>query len=175
MKVLIQDGTHASQVRFAILMELEHSRFECDVRTTANSKGVTIHMIRKREAEPYCGSHPAECEVGTVRYAKGQEPKAPKAKFLEGLDWVEFNDRLNDALDKIACDANASSAICIIRKGILRRTHYGFHVENNGGRDTNEWNKDEDDGHWQNWCGEVAPASSYPQGTPGSYEREVKV
>jgi hypothetical protein len=138
------------------------SRFDCSVDVKSN--GIEVRNIRLKESKLYCGSHPAECENTLIKPRKG--------KFLEGADWVEFNDTLNDVLDMWQVSANVKSMICIIRKDTRRRTHYGMHAESNlGGRVFNEWNLDESDEHYADYIGKSAPASTYPEGTPGLYER----
>lgn len=50
---------------------------------------IYVKPIRLKEAKPYCGQHPGECQLGATR----------KARYLEWEDWVEFNNLVNNVLD----------------------------------------------------------------------------
>jgi hypothetical protein len=89
-----------------------------------------------------------------------------KRDYLEGTDWVVFNDRINDVLDRLNVNAYAASAFCVIRRGRLRRLDY-FQ-----GRRGNEWARV--GRYYENYCGQVAPPSDYEDGTPGLYQWENK-
>ncbi len=89
---------------------------------------------------------------------------------LEGLDWVDFNDRLNDVLDALGISADVYSSVCNIRQGFNRRTVYNY--ESRGFQ--NIWLKTGDQYDYMNAIGRVAPASDYPSGTPGLYTRRRK-
>lgn len=139
------------------------SRFTCEVRVVHRKRvpnRITIHNIRLKEAKIYCGSHPYACDIEGGR----------KAKYLEGADWVEFNDRLNDILDRLEVSADVKSAVCILRKGTRRRTHYDGFLRNAFINEF-QWHMDTHDDNYMDYCGVVAPASYYPLGTPGLYER----
>ena len=91
-----------------------------------------------------------------------------KAKFLEGADWVEFNDMLNNICDKLGISANISSSVCIVRKGNLRRTIYGsYRLRPHGNY---QWNYNEKDEAWLDNLYGGAMISDFPEGTPGIYE-----
>ena len=125
---------------------------------------IRISNIRLKESKKWCGSHPAQCDVPATR----------RATFLEGADWVEWNDRLNDLLDSMNVSANVRSAVCILRKDVRRRTHYGMYYQAPlGVVQRTEWNEDEDYRYYEDYRGRIAPASYYPEGTPGLYERKV--
>jgi hypothetical protein len=162
MKIKLIEGSRAilwNNVRFF----LENSRFtgELEDASTTRHYVIKIRNIRLREKKPYCGNHPAMCEnTGETRR---------KGTWLEGADWVEFNDSLNDICDRENISADIRSSICILRKGRERRMEYGYRQVND--RFT-EWNLDDEDSY-ENWCGkeELAPASEFPFGTPGLYLR----
>ena len=118
-----------------------------------------IKNIRLRESRKYCGNHPNACEIGGG--------PSRKAKYLEGADWVDFNDMINDILDALAVDANVGTAVCKIRKNKSRRTYYGSYSHGFNW----QWNMDEDDDCYENFIHRPSPNSEYPFGTPGVYER----
>jgi hypothetical protein len=64
----------------------------------------------------YCGNHAGPC--------RNTGKKHRKMNYLEGLDWVFFNDMVNDALDSIQHCGDVESSVCKIRKGICRRMLY---------------------------------------------------
>ena len=92
------------------------------------------------------------------------------AKYLEGLDWVEFNDRINDVLDSLNVNARVYTSVCEIRRGTERRIHYGSHPIPGNYMGLTEWDKVGEDSDYEDYCGRIAPESTYPFGTPGEYE-----
>lgn len=160
MKISIKDDTNKHDIVDAINKEFVGTRFTMDIE--AKNSIVNIKNIRLKESKEYCGNHPNACEIQVV----GRKNR--KAKFLEGADWVEFNDRLNDVLDRLYVNANVNSAICNIRIGYDRRVQYDSHWNFNQW----EWDRNGFPNHYESWThGERAPSSIYPEGTPGSYER----
>jgi hypothetical protein len=139
------------------------SRFTAEINTPAKGK-VKISEVRLRQSKSYCGNHPKACEnTGTHR-------KHPKNKILEGADWVEFNDLLNDVMDANNIEANIQSSAVIIRKGRLRRIHYD--AQNFVGNAW-QWDKDAPDWCWEDHMGNPPNgASKFPLGTPGIYNRK---
>jgi hypothetical protein len=142
---------------------LRESRFFIDTRASClggtggitirhNSRRVWIVLngIRLRAAKGYCGNHAGPCRVTGKKHQRN--------RFLEGLDWVSFDDMLNDALDSIHHDGNVESAVCVIRKGRRRRVDYY-------GRDGGEF--DRDTNAFEDYCGRLAPPSEHQRGTPG--------
>lgn len=123
---------------------------------------VDIPKVRLRAPKEFCGNHPAACEVGNPHHRKG--------RHLEGADWVQFNDELNNILDRMNVSARVQSAQVILRKGPVRRTHYGHRYPGQGNA---EWLKDSD----REWDWEDAratrphPISTFDEGTPGIYRR----
>lgn len=159
MKIVVQDGTRVGDIKTALGHAMDLSPFTCEVRIKSE-KIVTLHNIRLKHKKRYCGSHPNFCEVEGGRMGT----------WLEGADWVAFNDLLNDVLDILDVKANVSSTICILRKGKLRRIHYGSH-ETGLVNQPYEWNRDEDDSNYEYHCLGGAPDSTFPDGTPGMYIR----
>lgn len=165
MEIRLIDGSDPNVVQIAIHRDFKNSRFTMDVETIHRPKvsRVKIRNVRLKESKKYCGNHPSSCDIRPNGHTM-------TAKFLEGLDWVEFNDRINDTLDRLGIAANAQSSVCIIRKGNNRRIKYDYYLHPSNALP--EWNKDEGDAYYKNYTGKVAPASDYPVGTPGSYERK---
>lgn len=138
-----------------------HSRFKAEVVITGSY--LSVKQIRLKESKEYCGNHPIACEVTPGNNLR-------KANYLEGADWVEFNDLLNDVCDWFGVSANIRSAVCIVRKGVARRTHYGY-VSTGRINTPWEWSLDEEDKFYLDYCGNFSPDSSFPDGTPGIYDR----
>lgn len=131
-----------------------------------------LSKIRLRESKPYCGNHAKACERSTLDAILGGRPHR-RSKYLEGADWVEFNDRLNDAMDRFGVSCSIRSSDCWIRKGTLRRIAYDAKtfvgVPGNG-----EWRWDRD-ACPEDWVEakdlpEDFRASWFPEGTPGIHE-----
>lgn len=141
---------------------IDDSRFKCNIEHVTVQR-IKLKMIRLKSSKEYCGNHPDSCEIETGPSRKGN--------FLEGRDWVEFNDMLNDLCDDLGVEANIASSVCKVRKGSLRRIYYGSHLPNQFTRQT-AWNKDEPDHCWDNYIGQAHPNSSFPEGTPGIYKGE---
>jgi len=136
-----------------------HSRFTCETIPVGKTI-VKIANIRLRENRKYCGSHPNACEFG--------RGPSRSLKYLEGSDWVEVNDTVNDIMDALGVDANISTSVCIVRKNLKRRNFYGSHMVGFNW----QWNYDEEDDCFENHVGNsYASNSEYPFGTPGLYER----
>ncbi len=161
MRITIKDDTSIHDVSDALYNLRNNFRFTFEWEFVGN--GIKIKNVRLRDKKLYCGNHPAECEVNFA----GVEPRQRMGPWLEGLDWVEFNDRINDILDELNTSANVFTSVCKIRKDTRRRIFYGYHRL----AFNTEWNKDEDDSCYEDWCGKEAPASEYPFGTPGLYKR----
>lgn len=151
-----------------------HSRFTATVSSRNHyryNECIEIRNVRLIKAKPYCGNHPNACVV-TFR-----EKRHNKSKFLEGADWVEFNDFVNDQLDALNASADVFSSpqevrgLLWIRRGTKRRLRYeskpifgGFgvlgHVWLNG-RVGEEL--------FEDWRLKESPRSEFPDGTPGQY------
>lgn len=153
----IKSGQSPSDIHFAIYHALRNGgRFTARVDCHRNK--VTIHEVRLTYNKEYCGNHPLPCPV-----RPGPHQKHKRLKYLEGADWVAFNDMLNDVLDSLGVVCDAGSGLVTIRKQGARCTYYasfsptGFF---------NEWVKDS--GHFENHIGTNKHVqAAYPSGTPG--------
>lgn len=146
---------------------LEVSRFSADVsvQDTRVSQVVRIVNVRLRQGKAHCGNHPNACENGGTRE---EEQPHRKSKYLEGADWVEFHDLVNDLLDRLHLSARFESSQMIMRIDCERRTYYGS-IRPPFGQGW-IWDKKGDSDDFQNFCGESAPDSTFPEGTPGQYK-----
>lgn len=164
MLISIKSGHTLQDVEGAIHRAFSESRFKIGEIDWKGPTVLNLKMIRLKQSKRYCGNHPNACDIEGGRMGN----------FLEGADWVEFNDRLNDVLDSLHVSAFVrSDRIVICRKGFERRVVYTSHPLQFNGHDWDydayEWNES----RFENWCGKIAPPSEYPEGTPGSYERMV--
>jgi hypothetical protein len=155
VNITIKDGHNRENVGNVIFVALSKSRFTFELEHVSQ-KRLKIVKVRLRSSKAYCGNHPGACQRGG---------KDRKGRFLEGADWVEFNDMLNDVLDKLKVDARVESSVVLVRRGRERCVEY-FQQQ---GRGRNaEWEKT---GLYADYCGQEAPPSDFPEGTPGIYER----
>lgn len=136
----------------------EKSRFTFTNETTHNHTRIKIGTVRLRDAKDYCGNHPLPCPV-----RPGGHRPHKRLNYLEGADWVAFNDMLNDVLDKMKISADVASSLVIIRKGQERCVYYDSRPFPNG--IDNEWVKDSR--QFENRIGKKSKRSEYPPGTPG--------
>lgn len=120
---------------------------------------VNLGRVRLRETKLYCGNHPCACELGN------KEDK--KYNYMEGADWVEFNDRLNDVLDANHVNADVGD-IVRIRRGTERCIEYIEDGANKRFGANYEWFKF---GRYADYCGTTAPRGLFPEGTPGRHEQ----
>jgi hypothetical protein len=143
---------------------LETSRFTATVEPVRN--GVKLSMVRLRQSKHYCGQHPNECPVRFF------DRPHRKGSWLEGADWVGFNDGLNDLFDLHGISAHIWSANreaersgrFYIRRGTFRRLDYDSTCRNVHGFLFFAWVMD---GEFADYCGRVAPRATFPSGTPG--------
>lgn len=165
MKVELKDDGRLCEVQDAIASEFRDSRFEIG-SSTAHGSTIKLLRIRLRDAKQYCGNHAKACE-------RAFEGKHKKTRYLEGADWVEFNDRLNDVLDRLELDADVHSTVCIVRKGRRRRISYdATNFIGVPGDGEWRWDRDADDGQFEDRCGkETKEASWFPEGTPGRHDK----
>lgn len=84
-----------------------------------------------------------------------------KLNFLEGSDWISFNDLINDLLDNLRVSADVRSSLVIIRKDERRCVKYDGHKL--GNNLDSEWNKI---GEYENRIGKQT-TTEFPEGTPG--------
>lgn len=124
----------------AVRQWLEESRFTAEVYGKFHSRwkhAIRVERVRKRAKEIYCGQHPNECVANPFF-----DRKERKGRWLEGSDWVGFNDGLNDVLDGLEVEADVWSynrealkaGRYFIRKGRCRRVDYDSDWVNTGYR-----------------------------------------
>jgi hypothetical protein len=68
---------------------------------------IVIKGVRLTTAKPYCGQHPGECLINPFT---GKAPKKPNDSRLEWDDWIQFNNLVNDFLDKLPHASEAWSS-----------------------------------------------------------------
>lgn len=158
-KIHSEKGYTPSQVAFALTKAIERSRFRANVLLVERGK-MKVLDVRLRQKKPYCGNHPNACELGR---------QEKRASYLEGADWVEFDDLINDVLDNLYVSADVESNVCILRKGARRRLHYSSYVAHTLGSGARvwQWRKDEPPAYYGDYRGKGAPRSEFPDGTPG--------
>lgn len=149
---------------------VEASRFRAKVATEYHPRWkrvIRIDTVRLRKKKEYCGQHPNGC-VPNLFVDKPHR----HGTWLEGSDWVGFNDGLNDVLDKHNVNADVWSfnreslgtGRYFLRKGLERRLDYDSEYIERFGRGFYAWVQD---GEHENWCGKTAPRSVFPKDTPG--------
>ncbi len=158
-----------SKVVKAIKAKLEESRFTADVFEMNHHQHrlvIRLENIRLVDKKDYCGAHPNECQVNRPHKT---------TRYLEGGDWIGWNDMLNDVLDRMKMDADAWSynresrggGKYPIRLGLCRRTNYESEMVCQWGRTFFHWDSAVNADDFTNYCGKKAPRSTYPDGTPG--------
>jgi hypothetical protein len=156
----IRSGHSKKRLAYSIRRWFARSRFTAEV--TVEEKGVKILNVRLREKKPYCGNHPNACPVGGVNNRRD---------YLEGLDWAEVNDCLNDIMDRLGVDCRIESASCVIRRGLERRINYSSYTFDGRHYDWVRVGHKEYD--YGNYVGAPAPPSEVPDGTNGLYKRKI--
>jgi hypothetical protein len=155
MKIVVKQSDYPlDRIQDYLWHEFYLSRFNVMFETT-NHNTIKVSNVRLASNKNYCGSHPGTCRL------QRQHRRGP---WLEGADWVEFNDRLNNVLDQLSVSANVASSVVVLRKGRERCIEY--YGQPNKGPNA-EWAKH---GRYEDYCGMVAPVSKFPMGTPGIYE-----
>lgn len=152
----------ATSVAMQFSLRVRESRFTAEVDTRASD--VIILSVRLRERKLYCGNHPKACE----RTGGG---KHRRLAFLEGADWVEFDDMINDLLDELNVDCNVNSRDCVLRSAGRRRVCYT--ASNQFANGTWIWDKKGEEEHYSDLRGlpPPYPPSEFPIGTPGIHTR----
>jgi hypothetical protein len=165
MFIRIKDPSQREFLMTRIESWLKNSRFDARIELHHHYRWkyvIRISNIRLRHSKPYCGQHPGPCvNLFFVR-------KTRNGCWLEGADWVGWNDGLNSVLDELSVDAEVwshclDSERCsrfMIRKGKARRVDY----ESTSHGTHEVWVAE---GTFEDWCGRKAPTSTYPQDTPG--------
>lgn len=131
---------------------------------------ISIAEVRLKDNKLYCGNHPNACErpAGFEKLRRG--------KFLEGADWVEFDDFINDVCDEhyVECDfisRDGQGKKWVLRDGRNRRVYYESAYLQGPGRNA-EWIATMDDGDFEDHFGATnVPASTFPEGTPGIHTK----
>lgn len=129
---------------------------------------LALKAIRLRVSKDYCGNHAFACDVANPRRA-GRPHR--HTKFLEGADWVAFNDLVNDVCDLLGLYAHVwSDALnvdrgIVVRRGYERCVRYFARVSQGG-----DWCRF---GEYRD-CRDKRIVADYPAGTPG-YPRYLPV
>lgn len=152
------------KVMIALSIEFAATRFDMAPSVSLIYPGrkycgsISLPQFRMKQRREYCGHHLGPCP-GFRR--------EPKRDFLEGMEWLEVDDRINDVLDLLNLSANCYGVEGYIRKDFRRRIRYfspsgyGFGFMSRHGSVFD----------YENWCGKIAPASEIQDGTPGTYAR----
>ncbi|MEK6878467.1 MAG: hypothetical protein AABY22_02610 [Nanoarchaeota archaeon] len=162
MKITKIQGASLEDIVFQLSQTIQNSRFTANLENLT-SKSLRISDIRLRDSKSYCGNHPKTCKFPNENHQK--------SKYLEGADWIEFNDLINDVLDSLKVAANVFNSVCIIRKGNKRRIKYN--ADKQFPNNTWQWNKDEieEDCYFDNTNLRHSLVSIFPDGTPGVYSK----
>lgn len=159
-----------SKVVWALKDKLEKSRFTADVFEMYHPRHkevIRIENVRLRVAKPYCGAHPGPCQVNGRRHMK--------SRYLEGADWIGWNDMCNDVMDKLRVSAefwsynreSPGGGKYPMRIGTKRRIRYDEECSFSFGRMFVHWSAQVDAIDFEDHCGKKAPRSEFPEGTPG--------
>lgn len=182
MYVIVKQAENARNIETLLLTAyLPMSRFEIHDLTVGRHDAASrrflslkIKNVRLKKKKDYCGQHPNACVV--IPWLAPRKHK--RTTYLEGADWVAFNDMLNDLCDEHNIEANIWSTskefrgrmhirrewrkrLAVYRSYAMPRedvTFWGWDVQNPSGDYANRFG-----------CSNV-PRSSYPEGTPGISE-----
>jgi len=139
-----------------------------NTRISKTALGIKIERVRLKTSKEFCGNHPNACVLGG---------KDRKGQYLEGADWVEWNELVNDVLDSFNSTATAWSRPVelkdklFIRKDGERRVHYDSNPVFGGlGLRGYVWLGDEP-GAYEDCRGKPSPVTTFPKGTPGIYTK----
>lgn len=171
MKIKLIHVKLTEGVASAIANHFHNSRFKLFVSWAGGT--INLSKIRLNQSKAYCGNHAKACEGP-------HNTKHAKRRFLEGADWVDFNDQVNTVLDHfpndqggLGVESYVSSVVCVIRIGSRRRIRYEANSHRGVPGQPNfewVWDKHGPEDHFGNYCGKLAPPSWFPEGTPGIYE-----
>jgi hypothetical protein len=163
MHVRPKSVTLLAVMHFCIQARLKQSRFNARIEMSRkDDRELEIKYVRLKRRKEYCGQHPGPC-------AGDGRQQIRTATYLEGADWVGFNDMLNDLFDEKEWEADIWSfgqefrGKMRIRCGRLRRVHYGA----SGPYGHMAWDAYGMENDFEDWCGRQAPVSRYPEDTPG--------
>lgn len=156
--------------RFTLRIDYEDVRYR-----RQRYRAIRLRNIRLRTKKFYCGQHAGPCPIRPF----GGEKKHTKSRYLEGADWVGFDDMLNDILDRHRMEATIWSAGLefkekfFVRLHQQRRTIYPAHWERQFDTDFMVWDCAVDAGGFTaKHFGTTRDVqrSEYPEGTPGIAE-----
>lgn len=175
MFIRLKDLVRSVSVLRMLRAKLEKSRFTAHVSELYNHPRhryvIEVRNVRLRERKEYCGQHPCACPV--LPFLKRHQT----GRWLEGADWIGFNDMLNDVLDRCAVSADvwsynreAGSGKYFIRRDEKRRTRYMEAVIEGIDILAFRWDITFDPLDFEDYCGRKAPRSDFPYGTPGLAE-----
>lgn len=158
--------TLLTQSRFTARLTVEFSPNQCKGRHV-----LKISNVRLRQKKSYCGQHPNACVVRLF------PRKHKNASYLEGADWVAFDDMLNDMCDKMEWEADIWSKSLefkgkmIVRTGRRRRIRYRSECRiTHGGWPHYQWDTTFHDEDFADRVGLFTVRSQYPEDTPGIAE-----
>jgi hypothetical protein len=183
MWIIPKERERFNDIYYSLRPNIERSRFTAKIEDGCLKSwnklrnGIKLSCIRLRNKKDYCGQHPGECLINPFeRYPR----KHPISIRLEGLDWVGFNDGLNDMLDRLNVSADVFSfnreagkitkhgarrlSRFYIRRGRCRYLEYTQARIERDFRPLVFWT---DSDNYADYCGQQAPRSKYPSGTPG--------
>lgn len=169
MKISInarKNTSSVTDVALAIEKAFKDTRFVINYngyrRMTHVRNGIIdLGAIRLDRSKAYCGNHPSACR-------RPHTGPHVKRSYLEGADWVEFNDRLNDVLDQFHVDATVGKVV-VIRKGKCRCVAYKQNVAGSSFQN-DDWKRVNE--RYEDWCGKPnAPRSDIPPETPGYHDQ----
>lgn len=178
MYVITKPDQDSYRVKYLLENEyLPLSRFRVGIleidmhpRASPRSLSLKISTVRLKKKKDYCGQHPNACVANPFIGPK----KHRITTYLEGTDWVAFNDMLNDLCDEHRIEADIwSESIEFrgkmrIRKGQLRLHTYRSEPKSNGIVEFWHWNTNNPNCDYDNRFGQMTrERSSYPNGTPG--------
>ena len=156
--IRLDTEAQAQLVLHALENKLAQSRFTVRLETRAAPRrrvDINLWSIRLREKKDNCGNHPGPCQLTWKPHKH--------TRTLEGLDWVSFNDGINDLLDQLGLAADVASTTCKIREGTKRRVAYRMRVIHGHA----DWDPTGLYFDWlDNRLGEPKQ-SRFPAGTPG--------
>lgn len=126
-----------------------------------------VRGVRLRKKKDYCGQHPGPCLNLFPRPHR-------KGTWLEGADWIGFNNMVNDLFDRRHYSVNvfsfnreAHGGKYHIRRGKHRRVCYDMRTEYTSfGRPFSLW-EEETAADFLNCCGMPPHPSRFPDDTPG--------
>lgn len=167
MILQLRRGTDVAQtmprVRAGLSRWLRKSRFTAIVEPTDKLYRLKISQVRLREYKDYCGQHPGPCVLGGARHRH--------SRYLEGADWVGFNDGLNTVLDLLNAAADvwsynreAIGSRYYIRRGYERLVNYAATAS--GGQFNQAWLQPVD-ADFADYRRCPHRRSVFPYGTPG--------